>query len=65
MRVQSERVEELLESMIGQFDADEADHDCVSVEQAPNKDNILKWTKATCNVEDNLMSFNLFTIVRY
>ena len=53
-RLSADRCEELLESIIGQFDPDEADHDCVSVEQSKDKTHITEWTQTTCDPQPTM-----------
>ena len=55
-RMSADRCEELLEGMIGQFDTDEADHDSVSVAQAPGTKDITEWTQSTCDADPIMAS---------
>jgi len=53
-RMSSERCEELMESLLGQFDGEEADHDSVCVEQAPGSQTTTQWTQETCDPEETM-----------
>ena len=52
LKLNADRCEELLIEFLGKFDPDEADHDCIAIEEKPGLQRFLQHYRAMCDGDD-------------